>query len=78
MVAKPHSLHCCFCGAVTADVELLFVSQIGGLPPVICSGCVQGFAAILVAHRANPTDTALAITALNKAIKSQPHARHTA
>ena len=44
-------LHCWFCGVASGDVELLFVSSRGGLPPIICSGCVEGFAAVLAAHR---------------------------
>ena len=64
-------LHCWFCGASSGDVELLFVSSRGGLPPVICSGCVEGFAAVLAAYRVDPTAAVLAVAAHNAVIKGR-------
>jgi hypothetical protein len=64
-------LHCWFCGAASGDVELLFVSSRGGLPPIICSGCVEGFAAVLAAHRVDPATAALAVAAHNAVIKGR-------
>ena len=64
-------LHCWFCGAASSDVELLFVSARGGLPPIICSGCVEGFAAVLAAHRVDPAAAALAVAAHNAVIKGR-------
>lgn len=68
MINKTRSLRCCFCGATHCQVELLFVSPIGGLPPNICSGCVEGFATVIAAYRVNAAAAALAITAHNSAV----------
>jgi hypothetical protein len=64
-------LHCWFCGAASGDVELLFVSSRGGLPPIICSGCVEGFAAVLAAHRVDPAMAARVVAAHNAVIKGR-------
>jgi hypothetical protein len=64
-------LHCWFCGVASGDVELLFVSSRGGLPPIICSGCVEGFAAVLAAHRVDPAAAALAVAAHNAVVKGR-------
>ena len=64
-------LHCWFCGAASSDVELLFVSSCGGLPPIICSGCVEGFAAVLAAYRVDPAAAVLAVAAHNAVIKGR-------
>ena len=64
-------LHCWFCGAASSDVELLFVSSRRGLPPIICSGCVEGFAAVLAAYRVDPAAAVLAVAAHNAVIKGR-------
>ena len=64
-------LHCWFCGAAFGDVELLFVSSRGGLPPIICSGCVGGFAAVLAAYRVDPAAAVLAVAAHNAVVKGR-------
>ena len=64
-------LHCWFCGAASSDVELLFVSSRGGLPPIICSGCIEGFAAVLVAHQVDPAMAARVVAAHNAVIKGR-------
>ena len=64
-------LHCWFCGAASSNVELLFVSSRGGLPPIICSGCVEGFAAVLAAYRVDPAAAVLAVAAHNAVIKGR-------
>jgi hypothetical protein len=72
MVANSRSLRCCFCGATHCEVELLFVSPIGGLPPNICSGCVEGFAAVIAAYRVDANAAALAINAHNSRVTRIP------
>ena len=52
--SRPHGHVCAFCAADVADVELMFVSEQGGLPPEICSACVEGFMAVLDLHRRHP------------------------
>ena len=64
-------LHCWFCGAASGDVELLFVSSRGGLPPIICSGCVEGFATVLAAYRVDPAAAMHAVAAHNVVIKGR-------
>lgn len=58
---------CAFCAAKLDDVELMFVSRLGGLPPAICSGCVEGYRLVLEAHRIDPDATARAIAAASGA-----------
>jgi hypothetical protein len=61
MRPAPARRHCCaFCGAELADVELVFVSSLGGLPPGICSDCVEWFAVTLALHRRDPAAAARA------------------
>jgi hypothetical protein len=64
-------LHCWFCGPASGNVELLFVSSRGGLPPIICSSCVEGFAAVLAAYRVDPAAAVLAVAAHNAVIKGR-------
>ena len=64
-------LHCWFCGTASSNVELLFVSSRGGLPPIICSACVEGFAAVLAAHRIDPVAAALEVVAHNAVIQGR-------
>lgn len=45
---------CAFCAADVGDVELMFRSDLGGLPAEICSACVEVFAAVLDLHRRAP------------------------
>ena len=47
---------CCFCGTDKDDakVALLFLSEIGGEPPLICDKCVMGYAAYVELHRKAP------------------------
>ena len=64
-------LHCWFCGTASSNVELLFVSSRRGLPPIICSGCVGGFAAVLAAYRVDPAAAVLAVAAHNAVVKGR-------
>ena len=56
---------CSFCAAGLGETDLLFVSQIGGLPPAICGECVSDFAAVMRLHEADPALCACAIAAHN-------------
>lgn len=56
---------CSFCGDEQDAVELLFVSNIGGLPPEICAGCVDGCQQVAEAHRQSPELAAKLIAAHN-------------
>lgn len=45
---------CGFCAAGRDEVELLFVSEIGGYPPAICDRCVAVKYVVVAAHRTSP------------------------
>ncbi len=46
------NLRCSFCPHTIEDVDILFVSRIGGTKTAICSVCVDGMAALLAERRA--------------------------
>lgn len=57
---------CAFCAAELEQVELMFVSRLGGLPPAICSGCIERNMGVLEAHRIDPEATSNAIAAASR------------
>ncbi len=75
MASNSRSFRCCFCGADHTEVELLFVAPIGGFPPNICSGCVEGFAGAISAHRRNVVAAAHAVAADNSVVTRAPAER---
>jgi hypothetical protein len=64
---RPYHLHCDFCIRPVEDAELLFRSGVGGLPPAICSDCVDLFADITKLNRADPQAAAQAVATVNGA-----------
>lgn len=65
-----YKLSCDFCASPLAEVDLLFRSEVGGLPPAICSDCVVGFADVVKLHRVDPDAAARAIAAHNASIEN--------
>lgn len=66
---------CDFCGHSYDAAELLFRSDIGGMPPWICSTCVDGYAAVIRVHRDSPALADALVTAHNAGVK---HSRSAA
>ena len=56
---------CSFCGRDQEEVGLLFRSEIGGVPPFVCSDCAEWFAKIAEANRRSPVEAAAMIAAHN-------------
>jgi hypothetical protein len=75
MALNGRARHCWFCRASSDDVELLFVSSVGGLPPVICSGCVEGYAAVLGVFRVDAAAARDAVISHNSTVRKQPPRR---
>lgn len=60
---------CSFCAQSYEAAELLFRSDIGGMPPWICSACVDGFSAVIRVHRESPALADGLIAAHNIAVR---------
>jgi hypothetical protein len=56
---------CSFCGHDINEVELLFRSQLGGLPAAICEGCIEPYHEVVTMHRHSPERAAELVAAIN-------------
>lgn len=63
---------CSFCCRDVGETEFLVRSSIGGLPPSVCSVCVEFFGEILVAYRKSPTEAAVMVEASNRVAATMP------
>lgn len=59
---------CSFCATDKDAVELLFVSDIGGTKPAICSGCIDRFHVVVTEHRRSPEAAAAAVAGYNQLV----------
>lgn len=65
MPAPPRAFCCSFCGADVGEVDLLIRSHIGGMPAMICDGCIAMCAEIAAAHQRGPDFAAALVAAIN-------------
>lgn len=70
-VPVPRKYCCDFCSRELAEVDLLFVSELGGIPPEICDRCVTGFAEVVTTHKRSPELAAAMVRALNDSIAQE-------
>lgn len=69
--APPTTHRCSCCSRDVSEVELLFRSEIGGIPPAICSICITVMAEVVEAHAVSPTRAAALVAANNAVAKQQ-------
>lgn len=73
---NPSRRPCCgFCGRDLADVELLFIGDIGGIPDAICDGCLTRYYEVVKLHRRAP-DLAGSLIAAQNAVVEQAKRAH--
>lgn len=67
MSAPVRAKHICsFCNRDLDEVEFLVKSAVGGLPPEICSVCIEQLSDLVAAYRRSPAEAAALIHATNR------------
>lgn len=76
--APPTAHRCSFCARDVSEVELLFRSEIGGVPPNICGDCITHMAEVVAENAVSPRRAALLVEANNAVAEQQAKERKDA
>lgn len=63
---------CSFCARPRAEVEFMVKSAVGGLPPTLCSICIEQLGDLLAEYRKSPAHAAVYVEAVNRVAATLP------